>query len=175
VAHLEAQVPQQIEHGLDHLLAVGGQLVGQQEQEVHIGMGRQLAAPVAAHRHQGQALGVGGVGHGIEVLEHMVVDHPDQLVHQMALGAHRQAAGRARFEAPAHLGHPCRKAVLQDRHHPAPALGLGQVRGDDRLEFRLERAPVDDGAPVAHHRLSGLGLAGRARRVHGFTMPRRQC
>jgi len=48
VADLEAQIPQRIEHELDHALGMGGLLVGAQEQEVDVGERRQGAAPVAA-------------------------------------------------------------------------------------------------------------------------------
>ena len=57
VADLEAEVPQEVEHVLDDALAPGGLLVGQQEQEIDIGAGRQHAAAVAADRHHRHALG----------------------------------------------------------------------------------------------------------------------
>jgi hypothetical protein len=72
VADFEAQVPEGVEHVLDHALDVGGLLVGPQEQQIDVGEGRQGAAAVAAHRHQRQALALGGVAgaehvHGGEV------------------------------------------------------------------------------------------------------------
>ena len=61
VADFEAQVPQGVEHELDHALGVGGLLVGAQEQQIDVGEGRQRAAAVAAHRHQRQPLALGRV------------------------------------------------------------------------------------------------------------------
>ena len=63
VADLQAEIPQHVEHVLDHLLAMGRPLVGQQEQQVDVGTGRQLAAAIAADRDQGQLLAAGRVGH----------------------------------------------------------------------------------------------------------------
>ena len=54
VADLQAEVPEQIEDELDDALAPGRLLVGQQEQEIDVGAGRQRAAAIAAdgdHRH----------------------------------------------------------------------------------------------------------------------------
>src|ERR671913_1759829 len=48
VADLEAQVPQQVEHELDQLLAAWRLLVRPQEQQIDVRQRRQLAAAVAA-------------------------------------------------------------------------------------------------------------------------------
>ena len=61
VADFEAEVPQGVEHELDHALDVRRLLVGPHEQQIDVGEGRQRAAAVAAHRHQRQALALGGV------------------------------------------------------------------------------------------------------------------
>jgi hypothetical protein len=82
VADFEPEVPQGVEHVLDHLLHVGRLLVGPQEQEIDVGEGRERAAPVAAHRHQRQPLALRRVAgaehvHGGEVVEggdHLVGD-----------------------------------------------------------------------------------------------------
>lgn len=53
-AFLPAHVPETIEDGLCHLLAPGGLLVGQDEQQIDVGFGCHQAAAVAAgrdHRH----------------------------------------------------------------------------------------------------------------------------
>ena len=80
VAHLQPQVPQQIEHVLHHALAPGRLLVGQQEQQIDVGEGREQAPAVAAGGDDGHALRIGGVGGRIDVGGGVVVDEPDQLV-----------------------------------------------------------------------------------------------
>ncbi len=62
LADLEPEIPQQIEQQLDDLLGVRRLLVGQQKQQVDVGIGRQLAAAIAADRDQGQPLARGRVG-----------------------------------------------------------------------------------------------------------------
>ena len=67
VADLQPHVPQAIEDGLGDLLAPGGLLVGQDEQQIDVGFRRHQAAAVAAggdHRH---ALGAGGHRRAIEM------------------------------------------------------------------------------------------------------------
>ena len=61
MANLEAQVPQGIEHVLDHALGVGGLFVGPHEQEIDVGEGCQRAASITAHRHQRQTLALGRI------------------------------------------------------------------------------------------------------------------
>ena len=56
LAHGQAQVPQHVEGVFDDLLAARGGLVGREEQQVDVGERRELAAPVAADRHRGQAV-----------------------------------------------------------------------------------------------------------------------
>ena len=90
MADLEAQIPQQIEHVLDHALAPRRLLVGQQEQQIDVGEGRQQAAAVAAGGDDGHALGVGRIGGAIDVGDRVVVDQADQLVLER-----RQARGAA--------------------------------------------------------------------------------
>ena len=105
----------------------------------------------------------------------MVVDHPDQLVDQVALGAQGQVAGRALLEAPPDLRVAAREGALQRRQHLAPPLGLRQagVRQAglrEPLQLALQGLPVDDRAAPAHHRLVPLRRFHR-RVAHGRTMP----
>ena len=80
MAHLEAQVPEQVEHVLHDALAPGRLPVGEQEQQVHVGGGGQEPAPVAAGGDDGHMLGGRGV-HGAVGLGHrVVVDDADQRV-----------------------------------------------------------------------------------------------
>ena len=151
VADLQAQVPQQVEHELDDLLAARRLLVGQQEQQIDVGERRQLAAAVAADRDDAQLLGRAGVGGGIDALVGEVEDHPDQLVHQEGgRGQHRRrrcAAGPAprsgggsrpgrrparRAAAPAPPGAAARRRSAGPRPawpRPPPARGGGRWRG----------------------------------------------
>ena len=67
VADLQPHVPQAIENGFGDLLAPGGLLVGQDEQQIDVGFRRHQAAAVAAggdHRH---ALGAGADRRVIEM------------------------------------------------------------------------------------------------------------
>src|SRR5579885_614547 len=62
VADLEPEVPQQVEHELDDLLAARRLLVGPQEEQIDVGERRQLAAAEAAGRHDRKPLGSARVG-----------------------------------------------------------------------------------------------------------------
>ena len=67
VADLQPHVPQAIQDGFGDLLAPGGLLVGQDEQQIDIGFRRHQSAAVAAggdHRH---ALGAGGDRRAVEM------------------------------------------------------------------------------------------------------------
>ena len=57
VADLQPHVPQAIQNGLGDLLAPGGLLVGQDEQEIDIGFRRHQSAAIAAGGDDGHALG----------------------------------------------------------------------------------------------------------------------
>ena len=82
MAHGQAQIPQEIQHGLDHLLAPCGWLGGGDEGNIDVRMRAHLAAPVSAHRHQREAFAARSVGHRIDILHHVIVDHADQLIDQ---------------------------------------------------------------------------------------------
>ena len=80
VADLQPHVPQAIEDGLGDLLAPGGLLVGQDEQQIDIGFRRHQSAAVAAggdHRH---ALGAGGDRRAIEMPGGGRIQDADDLV-----------------------------------------------------------------------------------------------
>ena len=80
VADFQPEIPQHVEHVLDHALAPGGHLVGVQEQQVDVGEGRHLAPAVAADRDHREPLAGGRVGRRIGVPGGVVVQQPDQLV-----------------------------------------------------------------------------------------------
>ena len=88
MADLEAQIPEEVEDRLDHLLAARRRLVGQQEQQVDVAVGRQFTTAVTAGRDDGKPFGHGGVGQGIEILPHVIVDQTQHLI-----GLPRQQGG----------------------------------------------------------------------------------
>ena len=110
LADLEPEIPQEIEQVFDDLLGVRRLLVGQQEQQIDVGIGRQLAAAIAADRDERHPFARGRVGERIDPVGDEVVEHADQLIDQKALLAHdaqrraiprsgggsRRAHGRAR-------------------------------------------------------------------------------
>ena len=59
VPHLQAAVPQRVEHAVHHVL-VG--IAREQQHEVHVGVAAQLAPPVAAERDDSRAVPCDGVG-----------------------------------------------------------------------------------------------------------------
>ena len=89
VADFEPGVPQAIKNGFCDLLAPGGLLVGQHEQQIDIGTGRLQAAAVAAGGDYRHVLGIGGVLRRVEMLAHEIEQDADDLVFQPAqpLGA----------------------------------------------------------------------------------------
>ena len=89
VADLQSEIPQAIEDRLGDRLAPRGLLVGQQEQQIDVGAGRQQAAAVAAGRHDRHALGLGRIFRRIEMRGDELEQHADDLVHHEAqpLGA----------------------------------------------------------------------------------------
>ena len=80
VADLQSHVPQAIQNGFRDLLAPGGLLVGQDEQQIDVGFRRHQAAAIAAggdHRH---ALGAGGDMRAIEMPGRGGVEDADDFV-----------------------------------------------------------------------------------------------
>ena len=171
VADLQAEVPQQIEHELDDLLAPGRLLVGTQEQEIEVGKRRQLAAAVTAGRHNAQPLGGAGVGRGIGVAIGEVEQDTDDLVHQVRGGGQHGrpvVAQRAGFlEAAADLGTALGQGVAQQRQHRRPGrlAARGQVL-DQRGQRFFECAAAHDLATVGNL-VIGLGHGRRILQAAG--------
>ena len=67
VADLQSHVPQAIQDGFGDLLAPGGLLVGQDEQQIDVGFRRHQAAAIAAGGDDRHALGAGGDRRVIEM------------------------------------------------------------------------------------------------------------
>ena len=113
VADLEAQIPQRIEHELDHALGVRRLLVRPQEQEIDVGEGCQGPAPVAANGHQGQTLTLRRIARPEDMDGREVVEGADHLV-----GDARKEPGR--FDPAGTV----LQALLGD--HPSPEQGLAE-------------------------------------------------
>ena len=103
VAHGEAEVPHHVEQMFDDLLASAGQLVGVQEENIDIGVRRQIAPAIAADRHQGEAARRGRIGLGIDDVRPPLEQRAQQLVDQGGLGRNDLGTGGTGFEAPAEL------------------------------------------------------------------------
>ena len=100
LADLEAEIPQPVEQELDHLLGMRGALVGMQEQQVDVGVRRQLAAAVAADRSDHEALAGGRVGHAEDAAVGEVEQAMQQHVDQAAAAEHHRLAVVVGLELP---------------------------------------------------------------------------
>ena len=80
MTHLEAEVPEHIEHILDNALAPGRLLVGEEEQQIDVREWRQQTAAIASCRDHSHVLGIGRIGGAVDVGDGVVVDEADQLV-----------------------------------------------------------------------------------------------
>ena len=94
---------------------MGCLLVGQQKQQVDVGIGRHLAAAVAADRDDRQFLAGGRVGQRIDPLGHDVIEDPDQLIDQKALFPDCARGMAFRLEAALDLGMAMRQRRLERR------------------------------------------------------------
>ena len=90
MADLLAEVPQHIKDVFGDLLAPGGLLVGQDEQQIDVRARRQRGAAIAADRGQRHRFGLGRVGVRIDILGGEQMDGADDLVFGLA-----QIAGAA--------------------------------------------------------------------------------
>ena len=80
MADLQAHVPQAIQNGFRDLLAPGGLLVGQDEQQIDVGFRRHQPAAIAAGGDDGHALGAGGDRRAIEMTGGGGVEDADDFV-----------------------------------------------------------------------------------------------
>ena len=134
MADLEAEVPQVIEHRLDHLFAPGGGLAGGNEGNIDVRMRRHLAAAVTADRDQREPFARRAIGRRVDVLDHVVVHHPDQLVDEERLAVRRLVTGARMLGQPAgDFGLPVAQGAAQQFDHFGPRLGhaeFGHRRGN---------------------------------------------
>ena len=165
VPDLQAEVPEQVEHEFDDLLAARRLLVGPQEQQIDVAERRHLAPAEAAGRDHAQPFGGAGIGGGIGAAVGEVEDHADQLVHQeRGRGQHRRPVvlERARLlEAAADLGAAGRQRLAQQGEHLGPRqVGAGRHVLDQLGQGILQRAATDDRAAVGDG-IVGSGHCGR--------------
>lgn len=147
MADLQPQVPQHVEHVLEHLFDPRRPLVGQHEQQVHVRERRHLAPPVAADRHDREMLARGRVGDGEDDAGRMLGQRPDHLVHQVGVLAHAVGAGPPRLQPPPHLGAPVVQRLAQGRQRVRAQRGARTVLFRQGLELG-DQAPLGDDGPA---------------------------
>ena len=112
------------------------------------GMRRHFAAAIAADRHHGQPFADRAVTRWIDIGDHVIVDHPHQLVDQKSLGCSAVAPGAGLFgQAAGNLGAAGGQRAAQHLDNRRAGLGRALVRhqiGDGSGQ----RAPVNDRALV---------------------------
>src|ERR1700720_468406 len=123
---------------------MGGSLIRQQEKEVDVGIGRQLATPIAAHGNDCQPLARSRIGERVDYLGDEIEQRADQLIHEEALLADRCRAVAGRLETATDLGAPCRQSHLQGRDERT-AIERGSLeRADDKGQSLGQRSAIDD-------------------------------
>ena len=103
--HFQAEIPHQIEHRLDHLLAPRGVALRGEEGDVDVRMGCHFRAPVTANRHDREPLRAAAIGGGVEIGGDVIVEHAHQLIDQEGMAARAgMAGGRPLAQPPGQLG-----------------------------------------------------------------------
>ena len=153
VAHLEPQVPQGVEQGLDHRLGMVVGLGRAQEQQVHVGMRRHCPASVPAYRHQGEGPSPTWGG-GLHVFGHEVEQRHDDDVGQPGQQTCGLDAAQATLQPDADAGAPLIQRLAQTPHRlarPGAHVWLGT---GDAVQVVAQGRRVDDGfkrfATAAH-------------------------
>ena len=96
---LQAEIPQPVQQELDHLLGVGRPLVRVQEQQIDVGVRRQLRAAIAADRDHRHALAGGRIGTPEYFGERVVEQNLDQSIDQAAIVGDRRLSVVVGLEA----------------------------------------------------------------------------
>ena len=146
VPDLEAQVPQHVEHVLGNALAPRRLLVGEQEQQIDVGVGGEQAAAVAARRDDRHALGVGRVGRPIDVGDGVVVEHADELILERRKAGGAAAPVAVRLEPLARRFARRRHQSLQAEDERGPRLRRVAVRAESRTQLLAQLARVEVGS-----------------------------
>ncbi len=168
MADLQPQVPQGIEHRLDHLLCPSGGLPRRDEGDVDIAVRRHLPAAIAAHRHQGDALAGAAIAGRVKMMRRRVVKQAEDLVDEEGEGGHRLAPTRRLcFQPPRDVQAPGIERRLQFPDDQATQLcRITPVLARQIVDAVGNSAPIDDGAAGAEggvlhdHRLNLISAAG---------------
>ena len=119
VAHLKAEVPERVEQPLGDALDIGRHLAVEEEEQIQIGQGMQLPAPVAPQRDQHHRRGLGPLAAGI--VHRQAEQGDEEAVHEGGVRLHRLlAGGAAQVGGPEeiHIG----GQVLAQQLQPEPSL-----------------------------------------------------
>ena len=181
---LQAHIPEHVEHVLDQLLHMGRVLVGNQEQQIDVGKGRQLAAAIAADRQHRQPFRRCGIVQGIDPHRRQLMQGADQLIHQQAQALGRGAAVMVGLEAAAHFRPAIGQRLLEQRQQRRPRRRVIGLIGENLLEPDREIAAVDDRpgilnavheaarsnplSSISAHLPAGRIIAGKAARTQRF-------
>jgi len=171
VADLEAGIPETIENCFRNLLAPGGLLVGQHEQQIDVGTRRLQSAAVAAGRDHRHALGLGRILRGVEMLAHEVEQDADDLVFQPADALGAAPAVAVLEQQLLGLGAALDQRGLQTLRHGraqfalAAAMDLGEF-----FQIGDDGAGIDQFARAPGRMLGRRAWAGfEGKRSHGAT------
>jgi len=163
VADLQAQVPQDIQQEFDDLLGVRRRFVGEQKQQIDVGLGGQLGPAVAADRHDRELLALGRVRDRKQGPERDPVQRPDDRIDQPGIAGHGGCAVLARQKARLDLG----PAALQHRLQLLDQRRLGILSAallDRRVEQGIERYRIDDAFGMGQMRHPAMSTRDPARR-----------
>jgi hypothetical protein len=143
VSDLEAEIPKEVEHLFNDLLAARQDLVGNQEQQIEIRIGRQLAAAVSPDGNQRKGLTGRRVGRRIEMAHDVVIERADHLIDKQPVGPGRLHTALTAFETAADrraafLVHP-----FQQGDYPLARLTARQIGFGNRRHRRAKRRPID--------------------------------
>ena len=163
MAHLQLQIPQDVEHRLDDVFGPGRHLPGRQEQKVDIGKGSHLGPAVTADGHHRDAFRLGRVGQGVH-------DGRDQREDNLD----RRVVDGDRELAPADA-HPRRAAELDNvfgLYNLGRMLRNGQGgNGDSRRAALLFRQAAEKGHDYGQFQLAEMvrcGAGSSPDRAQGF-------
>ena len=143
MADLLAQVPQDVEDRLDDALAPWGLLVGQQEQEVDVGAGRERGASVAADRRDAEPLGRGGPLERVDEAQHVILDRAEQFVLQMREAGRTGQSPMIPFEICRDAGAARCEHVPKTLDDGAPEGGIVVDRGPQGGDLGVEAGMVE--------------------------------
>ena len=148
---LQPEVPEDVEHRFDDLLAPRRLLPWGQEGDVDVRKRRHLAAPVAADRHQRQPFRRRRVDRRIHRGGHEIIGEAQQLIGQERIfGGMFAAPARVRGDAALDLGAGILERLAEDGYRPFAALARVGAMGSHLAQRIGDGAPVENGAAVGN-------------------------